>query len=141
MTTERKRLWIIEDNEADVFLVRLALTRAGVECEIESYADGAEAQSRLTRAGEDGGACPDLVLLDFNLPKIGGDKLLEAFRKNRSCEDTPVIVMTSSDSPGDRERAREMGAVFFRKPTSLREFMEIGSLVKGYLSQEAGGGG
>jgi CheY-like chemotaxis protein len=138
MTTERKLLMIVEDNEADVFLVRLALTRAGVDCEIESYSDGAEAQSRLMEAGEGGQACPDLVLLDFNLPKIGGDRLLETFRKNRSCKATPVIVMTSSDSPGDRERARDMGAVFFRKPTSLREFMEIGSLVKGFLSPGGG---
>ncbi len=136
MPTRLKRVLIIEDNEADVFLVRLALSRAGAECEIETCEDGEKAQARLRQLGSDDFPCPDLLLLDLNLPKVNGDKVLEEFRREGCCPATPVIVMTSSDSPIERERVQNLGGVLFRKPTSLQEFLAIGGLVKNFLEAD-----
>jgi DNA-binding response OmpR family regulator len=50
-----------------------------------------------------------------------------------------VIVITSSDSPQDRARARELGASFyFRKPPDLERFMAIGRIVGEFLEPQTG---
>ncbi|MBV8817686.1 MAG: response regulator, partial [Acidobacteriaceae bacterium] len=54
--------------------------------------------------------CPDLVLLDLNLPKCSGAALLERLRTGRLCARVPVIVVTSSDAPKDREAVAHLGA-------------------------------
>ena len=74
--------------------------------------------------------CPDLVLLDLNLPKGDGMDFLKALRESQKCKKTIVIVVTSSDSPRDRARAAEMGAArYFRKPCDLDDFLRLGGVV------------
>ena len=53
------------------------------------------------------------------------------FRSNPRCSQTPVIVVTSSNAPKDRERAEALGvAHYFRKPSDLMEFLELGSVIR-----------
>jgi CheY-like chemotaxis protein len=76
-------------------------------------------------------ACPDLVLLDLNLPKVGGDVVLERVRSSRACKSVKVLIVSSSDAPSDRERAMQLGASeYFRKPSSLEQYMEFGPKVR-----------
>ncbi len=57
------------------------------------------------------------------------------FRAHPECLYVPVIIMTSSDSPMDREMATAIGAAhYFRKPSSLDEFIELGQIIKEVLS-------
>ena len=81
--------------------------------------------------GEAGALCPDVLLLDLNLPKASGHQVLEKLRAQSKCIDTPVIVVTSSDAPQDREKAARLGAAYyFRKPTDFEEFMMLGAVIK-----------
>lgn len=133
------RILVAEDNPGDVELVREALREHHLDCELFVAPDGGEVERYLERMGKDDDApCPDLVLLDLNLPKATGYELFEMFRSHKLCSGTPVIVMTSSSAPRDRARATELGAArFFCKPCELTEFLELGSVVRG-LAEERG---
>ena len=123
---------LAEDNFGDVLLVEQALTEHQVDHELHVVKDGDEALQFLDRMGEAGEPpCPDVLLLDLNLPKVEGPQVLQQFRKHPACAQTPVIVVTSSDAPRDRKRVEALGATaYFRKPSELSEFMTLGALVK-----------
>jgi len=62
--------------------------------------DGPEALALIAHRGQPGQApCPDILLLDLNLPKVDGPQVLVAFRQHPACGQTPVIVVTSSNRP------------------------------------------
>jgi CheY-like chemotaxis protein len=74
------------------------------------------------------------MLLDLNLPKKTGTQVLERLRKSSRCGGIPVIVMTSSDSPKDKEQTTSLGAnQYFRKPSKLEEFMKLSEIVREVL--------
>lgn len=122
-------IFIAEDNRADVYLVELALKERGVDFALRWVSDGEQA---IQAAGEFGRSepVPDIALLDLNLPREEGNRVLEALRGNDRCASLPVIVMTSSDSPHDRNTAEQFGAAFFSKPSTLSQFFQLGDLVR-----------
>ena len=125
------RLLLVEDNPADVFLVREALREESLDCELAVVDDGEQAIQFFERVDASSEPAPDLLLLDLNVPRIGGEQVLERLRQSRSCAGIAVVVMTSSDSPHDRKRAVDLGAAeYFRKPANLDEFMALGKLVR-----------
>jgi two-component system, chemotaxis family, response regulator Rcp1 len=129
---------LAEDNDGDVFLVRRALEKRGVQHELTVARNGEEAIQFLDGAEKDPKyEVPDLIVLDLNLPKVDGTQVLARIRKTDSLRRTPVIVLTSSDSPKDRESAMELGAnLYFRKPTDLQSFMHLGEVVERILREK-----
>jgi|SRR5581483_1527300 len=126
---------VAEDNKPDVYLVRKALLAHGVTYELRTVNDGEEALRFIADVGSHI-PCPKLLLLDLNLPKITGTEILERLRANPECADVPVIIMTSSDSPDDRKETDRLGVCcYFRKPSQLESFMELGLVVKRVLSE------
>lgn len=132
----RFRIVLVEDAELDVFLVREALERAGLESEMEVLEDGEKAVDFIDRLDTDPTVgCPHLVLLDLNLPKKSGMQVLERMRQSPACGQVPVVILTSSDSPADRERIAQFEATkYFRKASRLDEFMKLGPLVRDVLA-------
>jgi chemotaxis family two-component system response regulator Rcp1 len=131
VTEQKIRILLAEDNDGDVFLVRRALEKRGLPHELVVSHNGEEALTWLDGHAENTDWAPDLILLDLNLPRIDGAQLLSHIRKSDSFSDTPVIVLTSSDSPKDRQMALELGAnLYFRKPTDLASFMDLGRIVE-----------
>jgi CheY-like chemotaxis protein len=120
------RILLAEDNPADVYLIEEALREHQVEFELMLAQDGEAAISMMAKAAQK----PDIVLLDLNMPKRSGGEVLERLRRD-SGPAMPVIVLTSSDSPSDREEAMRLGATsYIRKPTGLDEFLDIGATIK-----------
>ena len=120
------RILLAEDNPADVYLIEEALREHKVNFKITVAEDGEAAMSMLER----GQVQPDIVLLDLNMPKRSGGEVLDRLRKE-SGKDIPVIILTSSDSPTDRDEAFRLGATrYIRKPTGLDEFLQIGAVIK-----------
>jgi DNA-binding response OmpR family regulator len=132
MRESQVNILLIEDAEPDVFLVREALKNAGLDFELNVLDDGEKAIDFIDELDRQRGAvCPDLVLLDLNLPKRSGDQILEHMRHSVRCKDIPVVVVTSSDSPRDKADMSRLGATrYFRKPSRLDEFMRLGPLVR-----------
>jgi two-component system, chemotaxis family, response regulator Rcp1 len=117
---------IAEDNPADVYLIEEALREHKVDFRMTVADDGERAIALLA----EGKVTPDIVLLDLNMPKRSGGEVLTELRKT-SGDGVPVIVLTSSDSPVDREQAMRLGATcYIRKPTGLDDFLAIGATIK-----------
>ena len=128
------RVLLIEDNPADVELVREALKSANLEPVFQLAADFEQAKLSIQDILA-GAASPEVILLDLNLPKGGGLELLQIFQTSPKLHRIPVIVVSSSSAPRDRDRAAQLGALhYFRKPTELDEFMRLGQLVLSSLS-------
>lgn len=127
---------IVEDNKADVFLIREAITGAGIEAEITEVQDGNAATDVFEALDRDeGGMGPDVVLLDLNLPKKSGFEVLAHMQASRRCGKARVVIVTSSDSARDRAQAQALGAhAYFRKPSDFEEFMKLGDVVAGQVS-------
>ena len=120
------RILLAEDNPADVYLIEEALREHNVRFDITLAEDGEAAIGMLSR----GQVNPDIVLLDLNMPKRSGGEVLDKLRRDTG-RDIPVIVLTSSDSPNDRDEALRLGATrYIRKPTGLDEFLQIGATIK-----------
>jgi CheY-like chemotaxis protein len=128
---------LAEDNPGDVFLVRRALEYHHVSHDLVLAKDGEEAIG-LVRRAEAGEIRLDLMLLDLNLPRYDGGQIVAAARSGIRLGKTPIILLTSSDSPHDQFRLTELGAnLYFRKPSDLKSFMEVGQMVKNVMEAAA----
>lgn len=132
---------LAEDNLADVYLIREALREHGVDCPIRVASDGRDVLRIIS--GEDSSAKDldlGLIILDLNLPRHDGIEILERLRETPDLAHVPVAVLTSSDSPRDRQVATGLGAVrFLRKPSSLEQFLSLGAVFKDLLGRSEGG--
>src|ERR671912_361292 len=98
--SHKVQILLAEDNPADVYLIEEALREHQVDFHITVAEDG-EAAINLLQTGS---LQPDIVLLDLNMPKRSGGEVLDQLRRT-SGKAVPVLVLTSSDSPTDREEA------------------------------------
>lgn len=133
------RIVLAEDNPADIRLVREALREHDVTCDLQVMSDGEQVVSFIRKLDLDPEyPCPDLLLLDLHLPKRDGNEVLELLRASERCGKTCVVIMTSSDSPSDYRSAEKNAAVhYFRKPSSLMQFLSLGRIVKDILNGHA----
>jgi two-component system, chemotaxis family, response regulator Rcp1 len=110
---------IIEDNAADVFLIRDALKRTGMAFEFEVARDGEQAMRFFDMVDEARNApCPALVILDINLPRKPSYEVLTYMRKSSRCRAARVIAVSTSASAHDREQVASLGptAIFPNHP-------------------------
>jgi chemotaxis family two-component system response regulator Rcp1 len=134
------QILLAEDNRADVFLIEEALRLHGLVHELHLMSDGASVLKYLeTVSSGEGGPVPDVVLLDLNLPKVDGLEVLKELRKCPQCRTTPVIIISSSDTPKDRQKMAALDiAHYFKKPSDFDTFMKLGQIVREVLQAEAG---
>jgi CheY-like chemotaxis protein len=131
---------VVEDSKADLFLIRQAVSSAQVDAAVAVVHDGHQAVEFIDKVDAgDGSPCPDLVLLDLNLPKKNGVEVLRHMRKSAACRNALVLVVSSSDSMSDREAVKALGFDgYFRKPSVYAEFMKLGPMIKELLSGASG---
>jgi len=124
---------VVEDNPADLWLVREALKAHRVHCVIQPIRDGEQAL-KLINSDE---SRVDLFILDMHLPKHDGEEILTCLRAIKRYARTPVIMMTALESSMARATAvRSPTMVYFPKPSTLDEFMELGRIVVALLEQD-----
>jgi CheY-like chemotaxis protein len=133
------RILLLEDNPADVYLLRHALNDAGVKVEFTVIEDGADGLAFVTTEGRhEASFIPDLAVLDLNLPKGSGELVLMAMRQSEYLGRVPIVVMTSSASPRCLAHASSLGVErFITKPGDLDGFLEIGLALKELLLRTA----
>jgi two-component system response regulator len=127
----RGEVILLVEDDADVAeLFVVVLGRSGFTNEVVVACDGVETRDYLfgrgEHAGRDNTHTPGLIVLDLNMPRMGG---LETLRRMRSYEETkllPVVVMSASPSPRDKDEAHRLRAnSFFGKTTSRIAYSEL----------------
>jgi len=123
---EPAQILLVEDNPGDVRLTKEAFEQGRIENDLHIVSDGSEALSFLSRDGEYTDVpCPDLVLLDLNLPGKDGENVLEELKDDPALRSIPVIVLTSSSADEDIARSYELHAnAYLTKPVDPDEFLE-----------------
>ena len=85
------------------------------------------------------GDCPDLILLDLNMPRVNGFEVLRFLAAEHCCQATTVVVMTTSNAPRDQERSLELGAkACITKPPGFDDLLKVLSSFEPYLQPQLG---
>jgi CheY-like chemotaxis protein len=130
---------LVEDNPRDVRLTQRAFQQAGLPHDLRVVRDGDEALAYLHREGAykatETAPRPDVILLDLNLPRMGGHELLREVKQDSRFKQVPIIVLTTSERPDDVRLAYDAGAnAYLLKPVEFSRFTEvIGQLGKFWL--------
>src|SRR5436305_10101373 len=107
---------LIEDNPADVLMIREALRESPIPADVMIAYDGEQAIKLLEQMAFK----PDFIILDLNIPKFDGHQILERYHSGGA----PIVVFTSSSNGEDKRRALAGGARdYVIKPTGFRAFM------------------
>jgi CheY-like chemotaxis protein len=129
---------LVEDDLEDAGMTIEALKGGGVPCRLSLVRDGEEALRFLRREGVFSQApCPDLVLLDMQMPKMDGREVLRGIRGDDRLKDLPVVVMTASRVHRailEGEELRVEG--YITKPVSFEQFiLAVKSLRRNWLNE------
>ena len=125
----KKVILLVEDNASDELLTKRALTKAHILNEVIVARDGVEALDYLFGRGayatRDTTNQPTIVLLDLNLPRVGGLEVLEAMRADERTKRLAVVVLTTSREDCDIETAYTLGVnSYIQKPVDFTQFAE-----------------
>ena len=124
-----KYILLVEDNADDELLTLRALKKNHILNEVVVARDGVEAVDWLfgtgPHAGRDTSALPQLILLDLNLPKLGGLEVLRRLRADERTKYLSIVVLTSSKEDEDVLQSYELGAnAYVRKPIEFSQFSD-----------------
>lgn len=120
---------LVEDNLDDVELTLRAFRKSNVANDVVVVRDGVEALEYLFATGRyadrDSNALPQVVLLDLNLPRIGGLEVLERVRAHPKTKLLPVVILTSSVEERDLVNGYSLGAnSYVQKPVDFERFTD-----------------
>lgn len=126
---ENRKLLLVEDNAQDEMLTMRALHKVNLANQVQVVRDGQQALDFVFGEGEFARdhqvEVPAIVMLDLNLPRIGGLDVLARLRGDPRTATVPVVILTSSDEERDRLRSYEGGCnSFVRKPLDFTEFAQ-----------------
>jgi CheY-like chemotaxis protein len=113
---------LVEDNADDEKLTLRALKKNNIANVIVVARDGQEALDYLFDPEK---KLPAVILLDLELPKIGGLEILKRLRSEPRTRLAPVVILTSSDEETDLLKGYELGCnSYIRKPVDFDQFSE-----------------
>jgi CheY-like chemotaxis protein len=117
----------VDDNPADIDLMCEILGGCKRRYHVSSVGDGEEAISFLHRRGRYSEApCPDLVILDLNLPRKDGRAVLKELKSDSLFYKIPIVVFTTSQASADVRSCYGLGAnCYLRKPGNLSEYRAV----------------
>src|SRR3954469_14411372 len=127
----RIEILMVEDSPTDVLITREALRDSKLVNELHVVEDGVEAMAFLRKEGQYASVPrPDLVLLDWNLPKKDGRDVLKEIKSDEQLKLIPVVVLTSSKAEMDVFRAYGLHAnAYITKPVRFESFVEMVALI------------
>ena len=118
MDYSKKKILLVDDLDAIRNIVSARLRIKGFE--ITKANDGQEALEYLQNKSDDF----DLILSDYDMPKMNGLELLEKVRSDASLKDKPFIMLTSRTEPEKMKAAKELGlSAWVKKPFKVDSFM------------------
>jgi DNA-binding response OmpR family regulator len=127
ISTKPLEILLVEDNEGDIGLITEFFIDSEAITNLHVTKDGDEAISFLFHEGKYlGSTLPDIIILDWNLPKKSGSEVLKEIKKNNNLKRIPVIILTTSNAEKDISKAYEYHSnAYLVKPIDFDEFMAV----------------
>jgi len=126
MYSRSVRVLLVEDSPSDVWLLKEAFRLAKFPVQATVAHDGVQASDYLREVEAGIKICPDLIVLDLNLPRKNGRELLAEIRHCPALRSIPIVMLSSSDSEDDKRQAYQLHASYFlTKPNSLPDYVEM----------------
>ena len=121
---------LVDDDETTNFLNKMLLTRMGVAQQVLVAENGEQGLRTLSQMylGSDSAACPQLILLDMNMPVLNGLGFLEAYRQLPLAQQRPIVIvmLTTSLHPVDQALAEQLPiANFLSKPLTKEKITAL----------------
>jgi len=126
---------LVEDDLADQKLIKTSLRNEKIANDLYMVQTGEEGMDFLYRRGNysDGTPQPDLILLDLNMPGMGGKEFLRQIKEDEKLKQIPVVILTTSDAEKDIIDSYKLQASgYVHKPVTLGEFKEGMKKLKEY---------
>ena len=125
-----KSIMLVEDDQVDTMTVRRALKELHVMNPLQHVENGEEALNFLRNPAN---PRPCLILLDLNMPIMGGIEFLQIAKKDESLKGIPVVVLTTSEEQEDKVESFQLGvAGYMRKPVDYPHFVETIRTIDAY---------
>ena len=133
---------LVEDNPADVRLIREAFKDNKTKNDFHVEQDGEAAINYLNNLKSNGNGNgttrPDLIILDLNLPKINGFEVLEKIKSNPVLKSIPVVVLSTSDSEEHIYKSYNLNAnCYITKPVDFNQFLDVVRVIESFWFQIA----
>ena len=120
MSIKNRKVILVEDNLADVELVKISIRELENPVELVHVGDGQELLNFLKTATLNDIA---VILLDLNMPRVSGIDVLKYMQDDLNFKKVPVVMFTTSNSKSDIMKCYELGAkAFVCKPLDIFEF-------------------
>lgn len=119
---------LVEDDIGDQKLTRQSLSKDKVGNDLRIVSTAEEGLEYLQRSKQGDEECPmpDLILLDLNMPGMGGKNFLKELKSDEQLNSIPVVILTTSDADRDvLETYQLQAAGYIKKPASLEGFQKI----------------
>ena len=126
---------LVEDDPGDQKLIKVSLKNQKLGNKVYTADSGEEAMDFLYQRGKysHGTSRPDLILLDLNMPGMGGKEFLRRIKEDEKMKSIPVIILTSSDSDDDIIDTYNLHASgYVKKPVKLEDFKRVMKEIKEY---------
>ena len=139
MLSEPLEILLVEDNKGDIGLITEFFSDSVIRINLHIAEDGEEAIRFLF--GKDqfsGSPHPDIIILDWNLPKKSGLEVLREIKANNNLKNIPVIILTTSSAETDIFRAYDLHAnAYLIKPIDFDDFMRIIKAIEDFWFKSA----
>ena len=137
MSNQLLHILLVEDDEVDIMNVKRAFKKNKIQNPLHIANNGLQALAMLKGKEEEGikklSPLPKVILLDLNMPKMGGLEFLQEIRKDPELKILSVFVMTTSDEESDKFAAYNLNvAGYILKPLSFERFVEAVSILNHY---------
>jgi len=137
MINSNYTILLVEDEENDATLLKMALKKNNIPNPVQWVRDGLEAIAYLNGEGEFADrskfSFPEVLIVDLKMPRMGGLELLSWIREHPEFKVIPTIIMTSSRLDVDIEKAYTLGAnTYMIKPSSFDELARMTKLAHDY---------
>jgi DNA-binding response OmpR family regulator len=121
------QILLIEDDNDDIELIQDALKDNNVSNKMQVIKDGGSVSGYLEKPGD----VPDIIVMDFNLPKVHGRDILKNIKRTDQFKNVPIVILTTSSSQNDIDYSYKEGASrYLIKPTTTEGFRDVVKVIQ-----------
>ena len=136
LSSQSMVILMADDDNDDRLLATETLAESGAAGELHVFEDGERLLEYLQKTSAGLPPRPCIILLDLNMPKLGGKEVLEALRKDPRLKHIPVIILSTSHAPQDINSLYDAGAhSYITKPASFDGLVALMQGLAAYWSQ------